>query len=105
MVEKITTANFEEMVLQSEVPVLIDFFAEWCGPCKMMAPAVDAMAETFAGKLLVGKVNTDENMDLAMKYRVASIPFLALFKGGEIVDQIVGYVEPRMLEAMIRRNL
>lgn len=105
MVEVITTANFEEMVLNSQVPVLLDFYADWCGPCKMMSPSVDAAAETYAGRLVVGKLNVDENMPIAEKYRVEAIPYMALFKGGELVDQIVGIVPPTTLTAMIEKHL
>ncbi len=90
MAEVFTDANFEEKVLQSELPVLVDFYADWCGPCKMMAPVVEAMAEKYAGRLVVGKLNVDENMDSARKYRVRSIPYMALFKGGELVDHLLG---------------
>lgn len=105
MVQKINSDNFEAEVKESQIPVLIDFYADWCGPCKMMSPTVEAVSEKYAGKLVVGKINTDENMDLAVAYRVASIPYLALFKNGEIADQIVGYVPEAVLEAMIERNI
>lgn len=87
---KFTVANFEEEVLNSELPVLVDFYADWCGPCKMMAPIVERVAEEYEGKLKVGKCNTDENMPLAQKYRIASIPTFMIFKGGEPVATFMG---------------
>jgi thioredoxin 1 len=81
---------FDRDVLNSEVPVLVDFWAPWCGPCRAMSPTVDAIAAEYAGKIKVGKMNTDENQETAMRYRVASIPTLLLFKGGQVVDQWVG---------------
>ncbi len=90
---KITVDNFEEEVLKSEVPVLVDFYADWCGPCKMMAPVLSELAEEFDGKLKIGKCNVDENMDLALKYRVVNIPNMQVFKGGEVVERIVGFVD------------
>lgn len=82
--------NFEKEVLESEVPVLVDFFAEWCGPCKMMGPVIAKLAEEFDGKVKIGKCNVDDNMDLAEQYRVSSIPNMQIFKNGQVVDQIIG---------------
>ncbi len=87
---KFTVDNFEEEVLQSEVPVLVDFYADWCGPCRMMAPVVERMAKEFEGRLKVGKCNTDENMPLTQKYRVANIPLFKIFKNGEVAASFVG---------------
>ncbi|MDE6016239.1 MAG: thioredoxin [Acetatifactor sp.] len=87
---KFTTANFEEEVLNSDLPVLVDFYADWCGPCKMMAPIVEKLAEEYDGKIKVGKCNTDDNMPLTQKYRVASIPTFIIFKGGEAVATYMG---------------
>lgn len=87
---KVTRQNFAEEVLSSEVPVLIDFYADWCGPCKMMAPVVEKLAEDYAGRVKVGKVNVDEEPELAQKYRVVSIPTFAFFKNGEVADTAVG---------------
>ena len=82
--------NFEKEVLESEVPVLVDFFAEWCGPCKMMGPVIAKLAEEFDGRMKIGKCNVDDNMDLAEQYRVSSIPNMQIFKNGQVVDQIIG---------------
>ena len=87
---KFTTDNFEEEVLNSELPVLVDFFADWCGPCKMMAPIIEKLAEEYEGKLKVGKCNTDDNMPVAQKYRVASIPTFIIFKGGQPAATFMG---------------
>ncbi len=85
-------SSFDAEVLKAEVPVLVDFWAEWCGPCKMMAPTVDQIANDYAGKLKVGKVDVDENGGTAMRYNIRGIPTLLLFKGGRVVDQRVGAV-------------
>ena len=85
-------ANFEEEVLKSDKPVLVDFWASWCGPCRMLAPTVDAIADDYASVVKVAKVNVDEESELAMRYRVASIPTLIVFKNGEAVNRSVGVV-------------
>ncbi|MBO6239615.1 MAG: thioredoxin [Butyrivibrio sp.] len=87
---KFTTANFEEEVIKSDIPVLVDFYADWCGPCKMMMPVVEKMAEKYDGKIKVGKVNSDEENQLAAKYNIMSIPSFLLFKNGELVDTLTG---------------
>lgn len=87
---KFTAANFEEEVLNSELPVLVDFYADWCNPCKMMAPIVEKLAEELEGKLKVGKLNIDENMQLAQKYRVMSIPTMMIFQNGKPLETYVG---------------
>jgi thioredoxin 1 len=90
MALQLTEDNFEAEVLQSDKPVLVDFWAEWCGPCKMIGPVIDQLAEDVGDTAKVGKVNVDEAQNLAMKFNVRSIPMLLFFKGGEVKDQIVG---------------
>lgn len=87
---KFTEANFNEEVLGSDIPVLVDFYADWCGPCKMMMPVVEKMAEVYDGKIKVGKVNSDEENNLAAKYGIMSIPSFLIFKNGEVVDSATG---------------
>lgn len=82
--------NFESEVISSDVPVVVDFWAEWCGPCKMLGPVLDELADAYDGKVKIGKVNVDENQQLAGKYGISSIPQLFFFKGGEVVNQIGG---------------
>ena len=89
---EITDANFQEMVLNSDKPVLIDFWAVWCGPCRAVAPIVEQIAEEYDGRAVVGKIDVDNNRDTAMKYGIQAIPTLFLVKGGEVVDKIVGNV-------------
>lgn len=100
-----TDANFDRDVLQSEIPVLVDFWATWCAPCKAIAPLVDAVADEYAGKVKVGKVNVDENQATPAKFNVRGIPTLILFKGGAVVEQIVGAVPKSQLDAMIAKAL
>jgi thioredoxin 1 len=90
MALKLTDANFQSEVINSELPVLVDFWAEWCGPCKMIGPVIDQVATDLEGVAKVGKVNVDEARELAVKYNVRSIPLLLFFKNGEVKDQIVG---------------
>ena len=87
---KINSENFEQEVLNSEKPVLVDFFADWCGPCKMMAPIVEELATELDGKVKVGKINIDENSDIAVEYNVMSIPTLIVFKNGKEEKRLVG---------------
>lgn len=102
---KFTTENFESEVLKSEIPVLVDFYADWCGPCKMMAPVIEEMASKFDGKVKVGKCNIDEEDGLARKYRVMNIPNMKIFVKGEVADTIVGAVGQEELEKEIEKIL
>ena len=99
---KITGENFEEEVLKSDKPVLIDFWATWCGPCKMMGPVVEQLATEYEGRVKVGKVNVDEEMELAQKYQVMSIPAFLLFKDGKVEKQVMGARPKEDLEAMLQ---
>lgn len=99
---EITNQNFEEEVLKSEIPVLVDFYATWCGPCKMLSPIISEIAEEYQGKIKVGKVNVDEQTQLAIKFQVASIPTLILFKNGNPVKSSVGFQSKPELEEMLK---
>lgn len=101
MAKHLTDGNFETEALQSDVPVLVDFYADWCGPCKMMSPVIDQLAEEYEGKAKICKLNVDENGVTAQKYRVMSIPTILIFKDGEVVDSVVGAVPKQNLEAKL----
>lgn len=100
-----TDSNFENEVLNSDVPVLVDFYADWCGPCKMMAPVVDELAKELDGKFKIGKLNVDESGATAQKYKVMSIPTMLIIKNGEVVDQIVGAVPKQQLQNKLESHL
>lgn len=100
-----TEANFEVEVLQSTVPVLVDFWAAWCGPCRAVAPTVEALATDYAGKLKVVKVDTEEAPELAIRYNVTSIPALILFKGGKVVERVIGNLPKAMLVSKFQPHL
>jgi thioredoxin 1 len=89
---EITNDNFEAEVIQSDVPVMVDFWAAWCGPCRMIAPIVEELAEAYEGKAKIGKLDVDSNQEVAAKYKIMSIPNVLFFKGGEVVDQVIGAV-------------
>jgi thioredoxin 1 len=101
----ITDHDFDSTVLQSDVPVLVDFWAEWCGPCRMMAPTIDVVATEYAGKVKVGKVDVDANGQTAMRYSIRGIPTLLLFKGGQVVEQRVGAVGKSEVQKMIDAHI
>jgi thioredoxin 1 len=100
-VKEFTDANFETEVLGSDVPVLVDFWAEWCMPCRMLAPTVEELADEYQGKLKVGKVDTDSNRDVAMKFGITAIPTMMVFKDGEVVKRIIGLQQKRELKTLI----
>ena len=102
MIVEITSGNFEVEVTQSDLPVLVDFWASWCGPCRMLSPVVDELAGQYDGKVKFGKVNVDEQPGLAAAYGVQSIPTLILFKNGEAVNKSVGVVPKSSIEQMLR---
>jgi thioredoxin 1 len=100
-----TDGNFEESVIKAGELVLVDFWAEWCGPCKRLAPTVDALAADYAGKVTVGKLNVDDNPNTALKFQIRGIPALLLFKGGQIVESIVGLVPKEDLKKAIDKHI
>jgi len=101
----VTDAAFEKTVLKSEVPVVVDFWAPWCGPCRMVAPVLDKLAKEYAGKLLIAKVNTDENPQWAQKYNVQGIPTMLFMAGGKIVHQQVGALPEPILRSVVAQFL
>jgi thioredoxin 1 len=104
-IRHVTDTSFKGDVLESPIPVLVDYWAEWCGPCKMIAPALDESAENYAGRLDIAKVNVDQNQSVAARYHVRGIPTLMLFKNGEVVATKIGAVSKAQLAAFIEANL
>jgi thioredoxin 1 len=100
-----TDGNFDTDVLKASTPVLVDFWAEWCGPCRAMEPSISALAGDYVGKIRVGKLNVDDNPSTTMRYMVRGIPTVILFKGGEIVDQLVGLADKSALKQMVDKHL
>ena len=105
LIQTYTDDNFDGNVLKSATPVVVDFWAEWCGPCRALAPAIDALATDYKGKVAVGKLNVDNNPTVTMRYMVRGIPTVLLFKGGQIVDQVVGLVDKGTLKQMVDKHL
>jgi thioredoxin 1 len=105
MAIEITDANFEEIVAKSDKPVLVDFWAEWCGPCRMVGPVVEELSKDYEGKAVIGKVNVDFNSEVSAKFGVRNIPTLLFFKGGVVVDKQVGAVPKSVLDAKLKALL
>jgi len=103
VVKEVDKTNFEQEVLQSDIPVMVDFWAPWCVPCRVIAPLVERLAEQYAGRLKVAKLNVDENHELAIRYQVMSIPTLIFFKNGQVIDRIIGV--PREPERVIVQKI
>src|SRR2546427_11603049 len=104
-VQTFTDSNFDDTVIKAGAPVLVDFWAEWCGPCKRLAPTVDALACDYAGKITVGKLNVDDNPNTAFKFQIRGIPTILLFKGGEVVESVVGLAQKDDLKKVIDKHL
>ncbi|MDP6532661.1 MAG: thioredoxin [Candidatus Marinimicrobia bacterium] len=104
-VSEFTTENFDTEVLKADTPVLVDFWAEWCGPCRAIAPVVEEIANDYDGKVKVGKVNVDENQEVSMQYGVRSIPTLLIFKGGTVANQVIGAVPKANITQLLDQAL
>lgn len=104
MAMNINQSNFNE-VINSDIPVIVDFWAPWCGPCKMLGPVIEEIANELEGKAIVGKVNVDENQDIAMQYKVFSIPTVLIFKNGQVIDQFVGFMPKAAIMAKLQKHI
>jgi thioredoxin 1 len=104
-IQTLTDANFEQTVNQSATPILVDFWADWCGPCRRLAPTVDELATDYRGRVVVAKMNVDENPATPMRFSIRGIPTLLLFKGGQIVEQIVGLADKDSLKRLIDKHV
>ena len=104
-VQTFTDSNFESSVLKADKPVLVDFWAEWCGPCKRLGPTIDQLAGEYAGKLTIGKLNVDDNPDTTVKFQIRGIPAVLLFKGGQVVDQVIGAAPKEDFKKVIDRHI
>jgi thioredoxin 1 len=102
--KKFEEASFDQEVLQAEGPVLVDFYADWCGPCKMMSPVIHEIAATYVDRIKVGELDVDANGDIAVRYGVMGIPTLGVFEGGKLVDRLVGYPGPNGVKDFVERN-
>lgn len=105
MALEITDANFEELVLKSDKPVLVDFWAEWCGPCRMVGPVVEELSKEYEGKAVIGKVNVDSNSGISSKYGIRNIPTLLFFKNGEVVEKHVGVAAKNVLAEKLNSHM
>ena len=104
-VQTFTDANFEETVMKAGQPVLVDFWAEWCGPCKRLAPTIESLATEYNGKVTIGKLNVDENPNTAFKFQIRGIPAMLIFKGGQVVEQVVGLTPKEELKKVLDRHV
>ncbi len=104
-VQTFTDGNFDDSVLKSGAPVLVDFWAEWCGPCKRLGPTVDALATEYAGKVTVGKLNVDENPNISSKFQIRGIPTILIFKGGQVVESVVGLAQKEDLKKVLDKHI
>ena len=104
-VQTLTDGNFDQSVIKAAQPVLVDFWAEWCGPCRRLAPTVDELATDYDGRVVVGKLNVDDNPSVASRYSIRGIPTLLLFKGGEIVEQVVGLADKSALKKLLDKHV
>ncbi len=102
---ELTTENFEKEVLQSKLPVIVDYWAAWCGPCRMFSPIIEEVSEEFKGKIVFGKINTDENSDIATQYNIMSIPTAMMFKNGQVKATSIGAIPKESLRKWIKENM